>query len=133
MPRFMIVESASRALLCIIHECGDDPCTTESEDQAPIQCNTTSSVHAIQYKPSEGQQIQVASYNAVKESDRNANLNWQDELKVPNRYVDYRHKVVKILAEFEHMWDSHLGSIKSVKQRIELKMSKGRPLLSALC
>lgn len=79
----------------------DEPCASESRDQASNQCDSANSDYAVHYKPPERRDEQVYRHNAGRELDGNANVHWQDELKVPNKYVAYRHKFLETLAQFE--------------------------------
>lgn len=123
--------SASSAPSCIIHAPDDRPCTIENGSQASTQCRSTHWVHTVHFKKSERREEKVDRHKAVKVSDRNANLNLQDESHVTIKYAAYRHKVVEMLGQFQNMWDIHLGSIKAVQKRTELKKSKDCPRHSA--
>lgn len=96
--RFMISASAFNTISCIIQARYDERCTTENRGQASTQCYSSSSVHAVHYKPQEHRGEQVDRRNAENEPNGNANLSWQYELKVSNEYVLYHHDVVKVLS-----------------------------------
>lgn len=50
LSKFMIVASASSALLCIMHARNDEPYMTENRGQALKLGNSTNSVRTVQYK-----------------------------------------------------------------------------------
>lgn len=96
--------SASNAQSPILHGCNDKPRTTESGEQGLMNCEVTSSVHAIHYMPIGRQDKQVNRLIAEKESDGNANLNWWDELQRTKEYIAYHERFVEMLSQFENMW-----------------------------
>lgn len=130
LAEFTMIVLASNDSSCVIPSRADEPCVTESRGQTFMQCYSSSSVHAIHYRPPGSRDEQVDQHNAVKFSDCNENLNWQLELQVPNEYVAYRHKFVPILSQFARMWDGHLQSIETAEHRVNLEKSKDRGIHS---
>lgn len=53
------------------------------------------------------------------------------DTEIAEKYDDWQTKFVNTLLQFEHTWDKHLGSISTVKQRIELLELTTRSVHSA--
>lgn len=58
-------------------------------------------------------------------------MNWVEELVLPDEYSEYCDIFINMLAQFASSWDEHLGSIKVVQHRTELKKTDNRPIYSA--
>lgn len=85
-------------------------------------------VNAICYKPPARPGEQMGCYNAVKESDRIWKTDWCEDLSISDEYFAYDNKLDNRLAEFESIWDGHLGWQKAVQRRIDLEKMGSRPI-----
>lgn len=55
----------------------------------------------------------------------------REEVDLPSENRYYRENMIDMFAAFREIWDGHLGRVKAVKHRIELKSDGARPIYSA--
>lgn len=45
---------------------------------------------------------------------------WRTMIQVEDIYIQYKKRIVQVLNIFDHMWNGHLGHMRSLKHRIDL-------------
>lgn len=58
-------------------------------------------------------------HEQIKDVDENSpRHDWKEDLNIVQEYTEYRQNVIKMLGDFEIMWDGQLGRINVAKDRI---------------
>lgn len=57
---------------------------------------------------------------------------WRNEAVTSDDYEEAKDEFIKMLSEFEMIWDGHLGRIQNAKHRIALSPADAKPIQSAL-
>lgn len=69
-------------------------------------------VSAVNCKSKESRESQMHRRNVVRDDDsRKGALNWQEKVKISNKFSSYRGDFIKTLTEIQSMWDGDLGRI----------------------
>lgn len=90
-----------------------------------------SEVNAVLYKVSEDQwtQIELHKYEATNDEDRNTH-NWRQEIQIDEAPNGHHYNFLKLMEEYETMWEGPLIRIKIAKRRIKLAPGQENPCSS---
>lgn len=89
-------------------------------------------VAPVHYKPTESRTSQITRHTEVANEDaKRQREDWREHVEVGAAYEYLRPEINSLLTEFTSMWDGHLGTIQTVKHRIDLDPPKAKPIHSA--
>lgn len=87
----------------------------------------------VHYTEGESKEIQLEGYKDVETIESKASLaDWGEQVKVCQSCDGYQQDTIKMLIEFDKMWDVRLGQIGIVKHIFELNSPNLQPINSAL-
>lgn len=90
------------------------------------------SVIAVLYKTAEDCAKKINCHEEVHIQDKaKCNSERKNEVQMLEKNDAYRDQMLKMMTEFESMWDQHLGRIKAVKHHIQLTSTDENPIQSA--
>lgn len=85
-------------------------------------------VNFVHYKPNVEKKEQIKAHSNVTagETDREQ-TDFREVINISTQYWNRIDEILSELPENAHMWDCHLGTIKTMKHRIELNDPDARP------
>lgn len=104
----------------------------ENEWEGNEKTDNSNPINSVYHKTSDIPDLQRFVHNHfTTDAETKAERDWRDKVENPEKYNPYREKILKMLEEFECMWDSHIGRFESLKNIIELVSEYTRPIRSA--
>lgn len=128
LPKRMHISTATDPPETIVHiEPGNEGCKVNKERSAEPDAVTT-----VHYKPMESRETQMQRHKAVETEDKEQQMKyWKDKVDIGPSYEHLRPQILNMLSEFTHMWVAHLGTIRTVRHRIDLDPPTAKPVHSA--
>lgn len=128
MPKHQKVDEVATAPKEIVH-------ITNERFSYPFGAKPTesdSSINAVHYKPNSNRLEQMAEHKAVKEKhEATLNKDWKEDGQLPANLKDHQPSFLKLVEEFESMWDVNLRCINVAKYRTDPLNHDVRPARSA--
>ena len=122
LPRGMIVASATDPPETVIPIADDTWNKVLLSGQLQLLANDVNVVS--QYKKITQHEKEAARQKTMEkhqQKDETAPDSWHDKVRIGSDYQPYRKEILEMLEPFSSMWDGHLGLIRGVEHRIELK------------
>lgn len=82
----------------------------------------------MHYKPPDNLEKPLPRHQHVKDAKNVTKIDWQVEVIISDDYAQYCHKFIKMLYEFESVWNDQPIFVKEALQRIALALKETRPI-----